>query len=191
MQDGVSLSHQIACICNADLCRSSLGNRVARHVTTLGEVLGWRNELDIRERGEKPQSDIRRACRVCGCTENNACVRGCWWVEEDLCSACVDWDADVFAGPLAALKRSAVRNCHVYRTVEIPAREEHGGFDRTTVTLPWVCPQCGGPRGDPYRTISYDGSRRLYNADGWRNPCGHIDSYANVPARKPRHWQMP
>lgn len=32
-----------------------------------------------------------RACRVCGCTWNNACVdrRGaCWWVEADLCSHC-------------------------------------------------------------------------------------------------------
>lgn len=33
-----------------------------------------------------------RACRVCGCTETNACVSkrhgACWWVEEDLCSHC-------------------------------------------------------------------------------------------------------
>lgn len=32
------------------------------------------------------------ACRVCGCTEFNACVgafgEGCHWVEKDLCSAC-------------------------------------------------------------------------------------------------------
>lgn len=31
-----------------------------------------------------------RACRVCGCTEDNACEGGCSWVEEDLCSACAD-----------------------------------------------------------------------------------------------------
>lgn len=31
-----------------------------------------------------------QVCRVCGCTENNACPPdGCSWVEEDLCSACV------------------------------------------------------------------------------------------------------
>lgn len=29
-------------------------------------------------------------CRVCGCTWNNACQGGCYWVEEDLCSACVE-----------------------------------------------------------------------------------------------------
>lgn len=27
-------------------------------------------------------------CRVCGCTQYNACAGGCSWVEEDLCSAC-------------------------------------------------------------------------------------------------------
>lgn len=30
------------------------------------------------------------ACRVCGCTDDNACQGGCWWVEPDLCSACAD-----------------------------------------------------------------------------------------------------
>lgn len=29
-------------------------------------------------------------CRVCGCTWNNACPGGCYWVEEDLCSQCRD-----------------------------------------------------------------------------------------------------
>jgi hypothetical protein len=28
-------------------------------------------------------------CRQCGCTEHSPCDEGCWWVEEDLCSACV------------------------------------------------------------------------------------------------------
>jgi len=28
-------------------------------------------------------------CRVCGCSEFNACPGGCSWVDKDLCSACV------------------------------------------------------------------------------------------------------
>lgn len=28
-------------------------------------------------------------CRVCGCTDAEACPLGCWWVEVDLCSSCV------------------------------------------------------------------------------------------------------
>lgn len=39
-------------------------------------------------------TDGARSCRVCGCTEDNACVddeRGaCWWVDADLCSHCED-----------------------------------------------------------------------------------------------------
>jgi hypothetical protein len=27
-------------------------------------------------------------CRVCGCTWENACPGGCYWVEPDLCSQC-------------------------------------------------------------------------------------------------------
>lgn len=65
------------------------------------------------------------------------------------------------------------------RTVTIPATREHNGWAATTVTLIWECPVCGGPRGDVFKTVSYDGSRRLY-CDGWRNPCGHVDSYAAV-----------
>jgi NTP pyrophosphatase (non-canonical NTP hydrolase) len=29
-----------------------------------------------------------RCCRVCGCTEDNACPPTSWWVEPDLCSTC-------------------------------------------------------------------------------------------------------
>lgn len=29
-------------------------------------------------------------CRVCGCSDDLACDEGCEWVEDDLCSACVD-----------------------------------------------------------------------------------------------------
>lgn len=31
-------------------------------------------------------------CRVCGCTDDHACPGGCYWVEDDLCSACAGMD---------------------------------------------------------------------------------------------------
>lgn len=34
------------------------------------------------------ESCEKRKCRVCGCTWNNACPGGCYWVEFDLCSTC-------------------------------------------------------------------------------------------------------
>lgn len=67
----------------------------------------------------------------------------------------------------------------VTRTVTIPSCGMHEGMYRRRVTLLWECPQCGGPRGEPFRTISYDGSRRL-GCDGWVNPCGHTDYYSAV-----------
>jgi hypothetical protein len=33
-----------------------------------------------------------RKCRVCGCTDAHGCANGCYWVEWDLCSACVEED---------------------------------------------------------------------------------------------------
>jgi protein gp37 len=33
--------------------------------------------------------DGTRSCRVCGCTEHNACDGGCSWVEPNLCSNCI------------------------------------------------------------------------------------------------------
>lgn len=65
------------------------------------------------------------------------------------------------------------------RTVEIPRSDAHDGLHSVTVSLRWKCPRCGGPRGEVFRTISYDGSRRL-SCDGWKNPCGHIDFYSDV-----------
>lgn len=31
---------------------------------------------------------VEQKCRVCGCTEMQACPGGCYWVTPDLCSAC-------------------------------------------------------------------------------------------------------
>ena len=44
---------------------------------------------------EQEHKDHERACRVCGCTQYNACVVAstggpCCWIEDDLCSACFD-----------------------------------------------------------------------------------------------------
>lgn len=63
------------------------------------------------------------------------------------------------------------------KTITIPRTSEHNGIDAITVTLEWECPVCGEPRGEVYKSKSYDGSQILY-CDGWRNPCGHVDKYA-------------
>jgi hypothetical protein len=60
-----------------------------------------------------------------------------------------------------------------------PRQTDHAGQHLITLTVRWVCPTCGGPRGGARPSVSYDGSRRLV-CDGWTNPCGHIDYYADV-----------
>lgn len=67
------------------------------------------------------------------------------------------------------------------RTVTIPACADHDGYHSMTVDLPWVCLECGGPRGEPFATTSWDGSRRL-GVHGWHNPCGHVEKYSAVRA---------
>lgn len=71
----------------------------------------------------------------------------------------------------------------VVRRVKIPACVEHGGLDALTLTLTmrWTCLHCGGPRGEPFVTVSYDGSRRL-TCHGWTNPCGHVEKYSEIRA---------
>lgn len=64
-------------------------------------------------------------------------------------------------------------------TVTIPASQEHEGMYAVTVEISDKCPVCGGPRGEVFETVSYDGSRRLY-CQGWRNDCGHVDTYSSV-----------
>ena len=68
------------------------------------------------------------------------------------------------------------------RTVIIPACYEHAGMLSWTVDLEWVCPVCGGPRGEPSGGFSYDGSRRLV-VSVWKNPCGHVDKYEDIRRR--------
>lgn len=33
-------------------------------------------------------------CKVCGCTWDNPCPDGCYWVEENLCSSCIEEASD-------------------------------------------------------------------------------------------------
>lgn len=70
------------------------------------DIIGIQNHIDresktfrdfFRPRYSAPHmngKEEERACRSCGCTWNNACPGGCYWVDDNLCSCCVveDWD---------------------------------------------------------------------------------------------------
>lgn len=59
-----------------------------------------------------------RRCRVCGCAEYAPCGKGCWWIAEDLCSAC---GPGVGGGQDGAVQR-AVRTRSRKRVVAKPAK---------------------------------------------------------------------
>lgn len=49
------------------------------------------------------------------------------------------------------------------------------------VTISAECPVCGGRRGEPRGLNSCDDGA-YYWVQVWDNPCGHVDSYADVVA---------
>lgn len=64
------------------------GDESWKDVRPLGPMVDTRTKKEkAADAGAGPVFDVRK-CRVCGCTDDRACVGGCFWVEEDLCSAC-------------------------------------------------------------------------------------------------------
>lgn len=65
-----------------------------------GDAASW---LDGWSYGATYGDPVVGVCRVCGCTDDNACLDAvtnepCFWVEDDLCSAC--W-RKINAGPIS------------------------------------------------------------------------------------------
>ena len=41
-----------------------------------------------------PLMNFEGRCRLCGCTDEEACADGCFWAEPDLCSVCAKGKAE-------------------------------------------------------------------------------------------------
>ncbi len=99
---------------------------------------GWPdddNPVDARKLGTDPEPE--RACRVCGCTHYHPCAGGCWWVEDDLCSACTEKAKDrIDLGPCCHCGATGpiVRNLIM---LSVKAKTPGPGC--------WGCFQCGLP----------------------------------------------
>jgi hypothetical protein len=75
--DGSGYTHLITGIKNPD------------KVAHLLPFLFPENELRGRNVFAVEIPDDFRFCTECGCSDNNACLGGCRWVDEMLCSSCV------------------------------------------------------------------------------------------------------
>jgi len=70
-----------------------------------------------------------RKCKVCGCTQNNACPGGCYWVEDDLCSAC----------NTILIKKSVITfNSKDKKTVKEEAKVIVKGFESLDVAIGFI-----------------------------------------------------
>lgn len=55
----------------------------------MNPVEGFEKHLkELEEQGNIFDEDTRK-CRICGCTQYNACDGGCYWITDDLCSQCM------------------------------------------------------------------------------------------------------
>lgn len=74
--------------------RTAIHHLVLEDVAPLAQPVPARGQLGLwRPSPEVAAAAVPvRTCRVCGCTDDNACLTGgrpCSWVAPDLCSACV------------------------------------------------------------------------------------------------------
>ena len=68
-------------------------------------------------------------------------------------------------------------------TARIPAPPGHPGGPLLSVVLAARCPICGGPRGPIRDTATTpEHERRPLDAIAWTNPCGHLDTPAQLLA---------
>lgn len=76
-KDAVTVTIQVPSIAPQDLIM---------RLTAMATDLGAHGGID------QVLLEIVRTCRSCGCTDEQACFGGCWWVNDDgqpdLCSSC-------------------------------------------------------------------------------------------------------
>jgi len=110
----------------------------ARRVLSSDDDFGWTDDDtpdDVRTLGTDPEPE--QTCRVCGCTHYHPCEGGCYWVEDDLCSACAETTEDLIEfGPCCHCGATGptVRNLIM---LSVKARTPGPGS--------WGCFQCGLP----------------------------------------------
>ncbi|HYE80855.1 MAG TPA: hypothetical protein VEG39_01675 [Clostridia bacterium] len=70
-----------------ETCPEAMGVNVTATAANAGIILEWPPETVTYQ---VALAAIERKCRVCGCTWFHACPGGCYWVDNDLCSSCID-----------------------------------------------------------------------------------------------------
>lgn len=67
------------------------GEALSANAVLVNRLLGDQALEELRDKYGIEMLDWSTVCRVCDCTEEEACMpEGCEWVEPDLCSSCVN-----------------------------------------------------------------------------------------------------
>lgn len=95
--------------------------------------------------------------------------------------------------PVVAAVDAVVHACRLavmgLRTVRVQDTQDHLVPQVVTVTVPWICPACGDPRGETEQvTIRMAGQQ--VQIDRWINECGHIDRHRDVVREAARYAEM-
>lgn len=64
--------------------------RIGRYMWITENVQRFKKIIPMRgyQRIFEVPDEFLKVCRVCGCSEYNACEGGCSWIDKNLCSAC-------------------------------------------------------------------------------------------------------
>ena len=95
------------------------------------------------------EKEVEQKCRICGCTQSNACEGGCYWVEDDLCNKCaeglgVDTDSDtVILTTSDETKKDDTLNVEESNVAENSSNEEIETVTPFDSPLKKVCEKCG------------------------------------------------
>jgi hypothetical protein len=79
------------------------------------QALQWSFDFDITILIAIARGIVPRLCRSCGCSEDDACVGesgACFWIEQDLCSACAGEERFAHCECGADVDTEAFGECH-------------------------------------------------------------------------------
>lgn len=112
--------------------RSDAPSALVDEVDAFAQLLGATHQINV-------SITQLHVCRACGCTDDEACFGGCWWVtpEADICSACAPEEA---ATVVDSLRLPVVQkiDTHAPRAAAPTIDPEW----KRRNTSPVVCPAC-------------------------------------------------
>jgi hypothetical protein len=84
------------------------------------------------------ETQVKRTCRHCGCTDRDGCPEACYWVQPDLCSVCARLVDDLvnLLGDFSGCSRAAENNTRFTEALNGCLREAVAIFAAESLVAP-------------------------------------------------------